>query len=54
MNKEAKQWNFYIAGYKFHKGDEVIDKLKVGDSLILDPEPDNKYDPDAIQILYPD
>jgi hypothetical protein len=44
---------FYIAGVQFRPVNvqEAIKHLKEGDELILDPEPDNKYDPNAIRIL---
>jgi hypothetical protein len=25
--------------------------LEIGESIVLDPEPDNKYDPNAIRVL---
>jgi endonuclease/exonuclease/phosphatase family metal-dependent hydrolase len=44
---------FYIAGVQFRPASalDAIKQLKEGDELILDPEPDNQYDPNAIRIL---
>ena len=44
--------NFYVAGVKFHKLNTCIKEIKVGDELTLTPEPYNKFDPNAIKILY--
>lgn len=41
---------FFIAGVQFHEMKDVIGDLKVGDQLHLEPEPENKYDPNAIKI----
>jgi hypothetical protein len=44
---------FYIAGVQFRPSSalEAIKALEEDDMLVLDPEPDNKYDPNAIRIL---
>ena len=49
-----KDWTFYIAGVKFHQAKSCVDKIKKDDFLKLVPEPDNKYDPNAIIISYSD
>ena len=46
------QKEFYIAGVKFHRMNEVLGKLGVGDNLTLSPEPENKFDPNAVRIQY--
>ena len=52
-DNETKSNTFFIAGVKFHSGAaEIIRKLEVGEDLELVPEPDNKYDPNAIKIEY--
>ena len=43
---------FYIAGVQFHNSDNVKDQMKEGDELIMRPEPDNKYDPNAVALLW--
>lgn len=43
---------FFIAGVQFHEAPKVQDKLTEGMHLILRPEPSNKYDPNAIAIIY--
>lgn len=50
---ETKSNTFFIAGVKFHPGAaEQIRKLEVGEDLELVPEPDNKFDPNAVRIEY--
>jgi hypothetical protein len=41
---------FYIAGVKFHDLPKVIDSLIEGDLLDLVPEPENKFDSNAVAI----
>jgi len=48
----SKIRDFYIAGIQFHQSDTVQDKLTVGDELILRPEPNNTYDPNAVALIY--
>jgi hypothetical protein len=46
---------FFIAGVQFRPKDQIRDALgevKVGDTLSLVPEPTNRFDPNAIQIIY--
>ena len=45
---------FYIAGAQFHDLAKVIKDIKVGELLNLEPEPNNKYDPNAVKILHED
>lgn len=44
--------SFYIAGYQFRDGVDVLELLRLGDELDLVPEFDNPYDPEAIAIMY--
>lgn len=41
---------FFIAGVQHHQMHEVMNVLKPNIELILVPEPDNKYDPNAVKI----
>lgn len=50
MNDEHFEKDFYVAGVKFHKLYNIIERLKEGDDVQLIPEPDNKYDKYAIRI----
>jgi len=50
----SNQWEFFIAGVQFHQAKRVINDLKEGMELELNPDPNNKYDPNAIEILYYD
>jgi hypothetical protein len=45
---------FYLAGVQFRPSSalDAIKSLSEGDELILDPEPDNKYDPNAVRVMY--
>jgi hypothetical protein len=43
--------NFFIAGGQYHDLAKVVYKLRNGQTLDLQPEPDNKYDPNAVKIL---
>ena len=42
---------FFIAGVKFHDLHKIINNLNPGDNLDLIAEPDNKYDPNAVQLI---
>lgn len=42
---------FFIAGVQYHRMKEVINDLKVGYSLSLNPDPTNLFDPNAIKIM---
>lgn len=43
---------FYVAGVQHHDLNDVIDDLEEGDDLDLVPEPDNKYDSNAVKIMF--
>lgn len=43
---------FFIAGVQHHEMHTIIKELEVGDILELVPEYDNKYDPNAVKIIY--
>lgn len=43
---------FHIAGFQYHDGALVLDRLKPGMRLKLVPEPDNPYDPDAVALRF--
>lgn len=42
----------HLAGRKYHEADEVWDKLKVGTSLQLQRDLDNRHDTDAVAVMY--
>ncbi len=44
----------HVAGRMYHDADEVWDKLKIGTELHLVRDTDNRYDPEAIAIVYRD
>ena len=43
-----------IAGVTFEERQSIVKQLKVGDTLILEREPTNIYDKNAIKVLLPD
>ena len=43
---------FYIAGFQHYDGALALDKLKPGKKLKMVPEPDNPYDPNAVELRY--
>lgn len=42
----------HMAGRKYHDADEVWDELKVGTLLQLQRDLDNRYDPNAVAVMY--
>jgi len=46
--------SFYVAGWYYHQGELVLDTLQLGQVLVLESEPDNPHDPDAIKVLTPE
>ena len=44
----------HLAGRKYHDADEVWDKLKVGTKLQMELDTDNRYDPEAVAVIYHD
>jgi len=43
---------FFVAGFQHHDGCLALGKLKPGKKLKMVPEPDNPFDPDAIELRY--
>lgn len=43
---------FYIAGLKHYRYQDVANVLEVGTEVTLVPEPTNQYDPNAVMIMY--
>ncbi|HNH85306.1 MAG TPA: HIRAN domain-containing protein [Acidobacteriota bacterium] len=50
------QWyqlnEFFVAGFQFYEGVDLIEDIKVGDRFELIPEPENAYDSLAVRIEY--
>lgn len=42
----------FVRGFQYYLGEEMIDKMKVGDMLELVRERENKYDKDAIALHF--
>ncbi len=51
LSQEIMLFDSYIAGTSHLKDDFIIDELNKGDKLLLLREPENHFDPDAIQVL---
>lgn len=45
-------WEFYVAGVKFHRLRDCIDEMKEGETISMEPEPTNKFDPCAVRLLH--
>jgi hypothetical protein len=43
---------FYVAGLAHHGFEYIGESLTVGDYVLLEPEPDNKYDENAIKVSF--
>ena len=41
-----------LAGRQYHDADEVWDELKVGTVLSLERDKENRYDPNAVAVMY--
>jgi len=42
----------HLAGRKYHDADEVWDELKVGTTLRLERDKENRYDSNAVAVIY--
>ena len=54
MEEETRTplYNFHVAGVQHHKLSTCIKEISKGDSLILTPEPTNRFDPNAVRITF--
>lgn len=52
--QEENQWlaEVAIAGLQHYRGNDLAELVKVGDTLILQPEPHNAYDPNAVMVMW--
>lgn len=47
--------HFYVAGFSYYEGCEaILEGMHVGNCVILNREPQNSYDPNAISIYFDD
>ncbi|WP_223812025.1 HIRAN domain-containing protein [Geobacillus sp. 46C-IIa] len=44
-------FDFYVAGWRYYEGDQVIQDLKVGDKVHFRLEPENRQDAKAVEVL---
>ena len=47
-----KQFEFYVAGVQHHSLHTILQEVQEGDELLVIPEPTNKYDKNALKIIY--
>ena len=47
-----EKFEFFVAGVKFHRLRDCIEEVEAGETLEMIPEPTNKYDPNAVQLVY--
>lgn len=53
MKEKSKFYmDCHLAGRKYHEADLVWDQLRVGMPLRLEREADNRYDPEAVQVIF--
>jgi len=45
---------FYVAGVQFHDSKSIQEKIKEGTELIIRSEPTNRFDPNAVALLFLD
>jgi len=45
-------YEFYVAGVKFHNLNQAIGEVSEGQFLEMVKEPDNKYDANAVKLIY--
>lgn len=43
---------FHVAGFRYYQGLELVARLRPGDPLLLRAEPDNPYDPRAVEVYF--
>lgn len=49
---EKQKFEFFVAGVQYHSLKYYIDEIEVGFPLNMVPEPENKYDHNAIKLVY--
>ena len=52
MTEEKKRFTFYVAGVQFHELKHCINQIHADDELTLHPDPTNKFDPNAVEIIF--
>jgi hypothetical protein len=44
-------FDFYVAGWRYYEGDQVVQHLKVGDEVHFRLEPENRQDSQAVEVF---
>ena len=47
-------FSFHVSGFTYYYGIDVIGELKIGATLRLVAEPENRFDPYAVAVYYKD
>jgi helicase len=50
--EQAWRMTFWIAGWYHYKGDTVLHLIHTGTQLLLEREPGNRYNPDAVKVFF--
>src|SRR4030067_322468 len=50
--EEKKFFEFYVAGVQHHYLHTILKEVEEGDTVTLLPEPTNKFDKNAIKLIY--
>ena len=51
LSHEIQLFDTYVAGTSYVKDETIFDEIKVGDKVILQREPENRFDENAILVL---
>ena len=52
VTKKMYFMDCHLAGRKYHDADEVWDELKVGTTLRLERDKENRFDPYAVMVVF--
>lgn len=54
QKRQDEQWiaEVAIAGLQHYRGNDLAELIKIGDTLNLQPEPQNAYDEHAIMVMW--
>lgn len=44
-------FDFYIAGWRYYEGEQILKQLKIGEKVQFQLEPENEQDPKAVIVL---
>ncbi|ANU10136.1 DNA-binding protein [Planococcus antarcticus DSM 14505] len=50
VEQNSFNYDFYVAGWRYYKGDKVLNQLQVGDSIEFTLDPENVHDHRAVEV----